>query len=439
MRVLVAGAGPTGLMVGASLARQRHDVLLVDRDAGPAPDGSWTRTGVMQFEHTHAFRPHVRELLAARWPEADAAWEAAGAEPAPLEIPGVGTVSTGTRSQRSTFERALHETARTQPGLTLRRAHVDGLWSEGGRVVGLRVEGEDVAGDLVVDATGRSGGLAPEPIDHPDALRSECGIAYVNRLYRRRPGTGPAPRVDGVAWGAMLDGYMGLVFPHEHGTFSVLLIRRTDDAALRDLRHEPAFEAACAAVPGIAAWTDPRVAEPLGPVLVGGALRNVYRPQAGLPGLVAVGDAVATTTPTAGRGVGMCALQVGHLLDLLDAGTDPAEVWAPFEQWALTAMRPWVVDHVECDDDLAERWAGVDLDVEATLVSSRICDAGAQDPRILQGATGYLGMRALPESLRAVEPLARDVYRTGWRPLLDPGPSHDDLVGIVQRALVGTA
>src|SRR3712207_8419009 len=62
------------------------------------------------------------------------------------------------------------------------------------------------------------------------------------------------------------------------------------------------FEAACRAIPGLAAWTDPQRAEPVTGVLPGGPLYNTYRGQAGrdgrpcIPGLVSVGDAVATTT-----------------------------------------------------------------------------------------------------------------------------------------------
>ena len=44
------------------------------------------------------------------------------------------------------------------------------------------------------------------------------------------------------------------------------------------------------AIPTLAAWIDPARSYPTAGVLVGGALRNAYRRQAGTPGLVAVGD-----------------------------------------------------------------------------------------------------------------------------------------------------
>ena len=71
-------------------------------------------------------------------------------------------------------------------------------------------------------------------------------------------------------------------------------------------------------------WTDPERAEPVTDVLAGGPLLNVYRGQCTddgdlvLPGLVFVGDSVATTTPAFGRGVTTTLWQCEALLSLLD-------------------------------------------------------------------------------------------------------------------------
>ena len=35
MKVAIIGAGPAGLLTGVALARRGHDVVAVDRDAGP--------------------------------------------------------------------------------------------------------------------------------------------------------------------------------------------------------------------------------------------------------------------------------------------------------------------------------------------------------------------------------------------------------------------
>ena len=229
---------------------------------------------------------------------------------------------------------------------------------------------------------------------------------------------------------------------HEHGTFSVLLVRPAADPVLAQLRHEAAFTAACRAIPGLADWTDPGRSRPITPVLPGGPLLNAYRGQTGpdgqlaLPGLVFVGDAVATTTPTFGRGVTTTLLQAQQLLQLIDEhGPDTATVGESFDTWCAEHIKPWVDDHVHMDESTRCRWAGQDIDLDQPLPSDLILAAAQADPSILGATFGYLGMTALPASLRAVEPRARALYATGWRPAPAPGPTRDELADIIQMAL----
>lgn len=48
---------------------------------------------------------------------------------------------------------------------------------------------------------------------------------------------------------------------------------------------------------------------------------------------------------------------------------------------------------------------------------------------------GYLSMTELPASLQVLEPRARALYATGWRPRPAPGPTRDELADIIQAAL----
>jgi hypothetical protein len=238
---------------------------------------------------------------------------------------------------------------------------------------------------------------------------------------------------------ANLPGYQAILFLHESGWFSVLLVRPTSDAALKELRHEAAFEAACRAIPGLDQWTDPARATPVTGVLPGGPLRNAYRRQRAvdgrpLPGLVSVGDAVATTTPTFGRGVATTFLQLVQLLALLDRGTGPADLGGEFEAWCEQNMLPWVLDHLSMDGELVRRWEGADIELGRPLPSDLVLAAVEQDPRIGQGIGPYLTMRGLPDSLADVEPLAHAVYETGWRPPFSPGPSRAELVDVIAAA-----
>jgi hypothetical protein len=398
----------------------------------------------MQFHHAHAFRGPVGRALQQEWPAALDAWLDLGAEPITLDIPGAGTVAAGHRSRRDTFERALRATAGTVPGLTLRQGHVDGVLSAAGRVHGLLVDGSPVEADLVVDASGRSG-RSTDGLRAAATVGGPCGLAYVDRQYRLRNGAEPGPLTNALAWQADLDGYQVILFPHERGHFSVVLIRPTADAALKELRHPAAFEAACRAIPGLAAWTDPERAVPVTDVLPGGPLRNSYRGQRArdgrpcIPGLVSVGDSVATTTPNFGRGVTTTFLQVLQLLVLLDDQEDPRLVGEPFDEWCELVIRPWVADHVAMDQDTARRWEGGNVDLARRLPSDLILAAGAVDPAIAQRTGGYLSMLELPSSLDPVEPLAHAVYESGWRPPFSPGPTRAELRAIVAEALPSSA
>jgi 2-polyprenyl-6-methoxyphenol hydroxylase-like FAD-dependent oxidoreductase len=439
MRVAIIGAGPAGLFLGSALAGRGHDVVAVDRDTRPPP-GRWSRPGVMQFHHAHGFRPQVGMALGREWPAALDAWLALGAEPITFDVPGRGLVPAGHRSRRDTFERALRTTAETVPGLSIRQGHVDGVLSAAGRVCGIVVDGSSVEADLVVDASGRSG-RSVDPLRAPPTVGGPCGMAYVDREYRLHDGAEPGPMSNPLAWQGDFDGYQVLVFLHEQGHFSVVLVRPTADAALKDLRQEAAFEAACRAVPGLASWTDPQRSAPVTDVLPGGPLHNTYRGQGGrdgrrcVPGLVSVGDAVATTTPVFGRGVAMTYLQALRLLALLDSEPDPGLVGEPFDDWCEQNMRPWVVDHVEMDGDAVRRWEGGDIDLTRRLPSDLILAAAAREPGIGPATGGYLSMLQLPSCLEPVEPLARAVYQSGWRPDLTPGPTRAELRGVVAAAL----
>jgi flavin-dependent dehydrogenase len=258
-------------------------------------------------------------------------------------------------------------------------------------------------------------------------------LAYVNRRYRLRRGAKPGPLTQPFVWGGSFDGYDAMVFPHERGHFSVVLVRPTSDAGLKQLRHRELFEAACRAIPALSDWTDPDRSVPCGDIVPGGLPRNVYRWQRPLTGVVSVGDAVATTTPTAGRGVAMASMQIRLLLELIDRGADPVEVAVPFGQRCETEIRPWVEDHMVTDIERAQRWLGADIDPTGPLTSRSILDAAQVDPRILGHAGGYLAMTALPATLAPAEPLARAVYETGWRPPFAEGPSRDELVALLSR------
>lgn len=434
MRTVIAGAGPTGLFAAIALARRGHDVIVVDRDPGPRPDGTWERAGVMQFHHPHAFRLQVVEALAAEMPDVLDTLAAVGAER--VMRPEPPQIALGLRCRRLTFEWVLRAAAEAEPGVTLHRGHADRVLTDRGRAAGLRVDGQRLDADLVLDATGRSGRLG-RGLRAPGES-SDCGLAYVSRQYRLRPGAEFGPMSMPIAGVAFYPGYGVIAFPHDDGVFSALILRSSGDRSFTGLRDREAFEAAVAAVPLLAAWTDPGRAGPITDVLPGGRLHNSYCGQLDddgavpLPGLLFVGDAVCTTNPAAGRGVAISLMQVRRLVTLLGEH-DPQSCALAFDAWCGEAVRPWFDDHVDCDAGLAARWAGADVDLDRPLPADLIGAAAEVDPSLMRVVGPYQAMQALPASLTEVEPRAHEIYAGGWRPPVPEGPTRDELAELVAR------
>ena len=61
-------------------------------------------------------------------------------------------------------------------------------------------------------------------------------------------------------------------------------------------------------------------------------------------------------------------------------------------------------------------------------------EASRVDEQIRPAIGPYVAMTALPAVLDAVEPLARVVYQSMWRPVLAAGPNRRELAGIVDAA-----
>jgi len=436
MRTVVVGAGPIGLYSGIMLARAGHDVTIVDRDAGPGDTtGAWERKGVMQFMHPHYFRALVGMVFKETAPDLWDAVLAAGAVPARPD--GMPEFLVNLQCRRWVFERAIRTVAAVEPRLHLRRGHVERVEQRGGRVSGVVVDGSTVDAELVIDASGRNGKLADEL--RAPAEGGSCGLAYVSRMYKARPGVEALP-ANSLPSGELHDGYQVILFPQDAGTLSALIIRRADDHELAVTRHVGAYEAAVATMPLFREWTDQERFEPITDVIVGGHLTNTYRGQLdehgapALPGMYWVGDAMCTTNPAAGRGISLGLRQVATLVSMIaEDGTDPASTSLRFHDWCAENIEPWFHDHVYWDATLLRRLAGEDIDVEARIPSDVICAAATDvDPSMMSAAGPYMAMMALPSALTPFEERTREILRTGWRPPTPAGPTRDEVLDAMQ-------
>lgn len=434
MRTVIVGAGPTGLFTAIALARRGHDVSVVDRDAGPSQASAgagWQRKGVMQFHHAHTFRRQVVDALRSEMPDVLDDLTTGGAVIA--MTPDNRPVALLCR--RMVFERVLRGTAKTQHGVTLVTGHVDGLVQDRGRTAGVAVGGRTVVGDVVIDAAGRAGRITGDI--RPPAQGGDCGAVYVTRQYRLHDGATAGPVNSPIGLSLGFPGYFAIAFIHDSGAFSITFTHDGSDKRLRLLRHDDVFDDAVRAIPRLADWIEPSRSQPISAALPGGRLSNSYRSPDGrpaMPGLIAVGDAVCTTTPLAGRGVALGLMQARQLARLLDQHSSDIDfATTQFDTWCEDNIRPWFEDHRDTDADRMRRWSGGDVDLSRRLPSDLIVAAAEADPALKDIVGPYTTMDALPATLAPAEPRARALFAEGWRPPVPEGPTRDELSAVVSR------
>lgn len=382
----------------------------------------------MQFHHAHTFRRQVVDALQDEMPDVLDDLTAAGATVATLQDHGPVALL----CRRILFEKVLRRTADAEQGVALITGHVDALVQERGRAAGVTVDGRTVTGDVIIDASGRASRFTGDV--RPPAEGGDCGAVYVTRQYRLRRGASPGPVNSPIGLSFGLSGYLAIAFVHDGGHFSITFTHDGSDTRLRRLRHDEVFDDAVRAIPGLADWIEPARAQAISPALPGGRLYNTYRGQAGLPGLVSVGDAVCTTTPLAGRGVALALMQARELISTLDQNrADISCATLEFDRWCGEHIRPWFDDHRDVDADRMRRWAGGDVDLNRPLPSDLIVAAAEADPALRDIVGPYASMDALPASLAPAEARARALFAKGWRPSLPAGPTRDELSAVVSR------
>jgi 2-polyprenyl-6-methoxyphenol hydroxylase-like FAD-dependent oxidoreductase len=425
MQALIIGGGPVGAFTAIGLARRGYDVTVIDRDPGPAADGSWRRIGVMQGSSPHAWRGQVVRALVEEMPDVVDQLRAAGARIA--EMPGVPGMITAMFARRPLVERVLRETAQAEPRLQWRTAHAESLLIEGERVRGVVVDGDPVRADLVVVATGRTGKLG-------DQLRGpveggSCGTSYIFRTFRTKPGGRPYDA--SFPSFAVGPGYGSLVMPADNRTHHLLLVYPSDAEEFAALRTDEGFDRAVRAIPNTAAWADLDEHEPITPVQVGSNLTNTYRiqgPALGLPparGLYYLGDSVCTLNPANGRSL---ALHIPHAQAFLaHVDGDETDLSLMLDTWAEEHIRPWWADHVRTDASMLRRFNGEPLSPDEPLPSDVIVAAAAGKPEWMPIVGPYSGMLAEPEILDQLREPVAQMLRDGWRPMTH-GPSRADLI-----------
>ena len=374
MSILVIGSGICGLGTALLLARDGHDVTLVERDSDPIPDSPqsawerWPRKGVAQFRQPHNFMPGLRLLLEAELPDVQIALQQAGASRFDLVNPMPRLLADRTprpiddklwalTARRPVGEWVFAAAARNDPNITVRRAvHVSQVLSGPSvvpgvpHVTGVRTkEGEEIRADLVVDAMGRqspSGGwLSAIGARPPYEEQEDSGFTYYTRFFE---GTVPARMGPALT---PLGTMSVLTLPGDNGTWSVTIFIASGDQPLKQLRREETWTAVIRACPLHRHWLE---GTPITGVLAMSGIVDRYRGFVvdGSPiatGVVAVADAWACTNPSAGRGLTVGFLHGRQLRNVLRATEHPREVVEEFHRRTEAEIAPWYHAQIAVD------------------------------------------------------------------------------------------
>ena len=437
MKVAVLGGGVSGLASALALARDGHEVALIERDricvGEPLESPAWPRRGIPHFLQAHAFTCRGRRELKTRFPDVFDALIDAGADDIPLwpklhgehrpednELAILGV-------RRPLMEWALRQ-AVVAEGMGIESGvSVEGLIGDPSPtpvVRGVQTTTGRIEADLVVDALGRRSPVS-RWIDSLDGTpmtedSSECGVIYYTRYYRIREGETlpdgpwvPTPRGD-LGYGLFSS------FPGDNGTFAALIAIPPGDPDLKILRHNAAFDAAVSLIPTLYSWTNPDTSAPFTDVLPMGSLQNTLRTFVnGRPsaiGIVSVGDALCHTDPVFALGLSYGLIQATELASALrQCGSDVEAATLAFD----AAVRPSLNERYRfaaAFDDLRQRmWAGEPIDIGRH-------DGGAY-PLFTMAAGGAAAL------------VDDDVFRTVVRRnyFLDPLSVLDDDVAMQER------
>jgi 2-polyprenyl-6-methoxyphenol hydroxylase-like FAD-dependent oxidoreductase len=474
-RILVLGGGLGGLCTSLLLARDGHEVTVLERDPSPPPppadaDAAWTgwdRRGVNQFRLPHFMLPRWWAVLRSEVPEARYTLEAAGARPvnlnAALPAERRGPVRAGDErfdtltARRPVLEAALSALAEAA-GVSIRRGvAVTGLITDGAapvpRVTGVSAaDGTAISADLTVDCGGRRSALgawltaagARPPIEE----RADCGFVYYSRHFRSRTGEQPELRH------TLLQNYESLstiTLPGDNDTWSVALITSSRDRDLRALRDPGRWQRAVARYPLVAQWA---AGEPISGVDTMAGIEDRYRRLVtdGGPvvtGVVAAGDAWACTNPSVGRGASMALLHARLLRDLLrETGPEDHDKFARrFDEVTTATMEPlyratlWYDRHrlAEINADIAGTPYRTE-DVRWTMTKALYAGA-LRDPDLLRAYASITAFIATPDEVFGAPGIVDRVLALGMGaaqyPL--PGPSRAELLDAVAADRTDTA
>ncbi len=456
-KIVVAGGGMCGMAAAMMLADDGHEVTVVERDAAPPPpdpEGAfvgWDRRSVAQFGLAHWLHARGTSILREQLPDVyrglvdhggfqfNLATYLLGMMPH-AEITADDDRFDLVTARRSTIEWSMAVAAAAHPGVTVRRGEaIAGLLADtvDGRpphVTGIRLQsGEELGGDLVVDATGRRSPTpdwlaeigAASPIEHTE----DSGFAYFGR-YFHSPGAMP-PILGGLL--APYGSFSILTLPADNDTWSVTLYGLSDDKALRAFRDPDVYERVVRACPAHAHWLD---GEPITEMRSMAGIVDRHREFVvdGKPvatGILTVADASSCTNPSLGRGITLGLMHVEVMRGCVaEHLADPHALALAFHERSATEITPWhdatvAIDQRRVNEMRIHRQGGTPTPTAAEQIADVMQAAVQLDPVITRGFSEIFSCISTGEEVTARPGFLDRVIACADRVSTEPPPGPD--------------